>query len=520
MPRRSFALVALAAVAFTALAAAAGARTIAGTARGDVLDGTPRADVLRGLAGDDLLDGRGGRDVLAAGRGNDRVQAFDGSADRIVCAAGLDTVAADRLDAVTRQCEVVSRRISRDRLRNPESQHATEVEPHAVGYGTTIVAAFQVGRMASGGAGAIGWATSRDRGRIWRSGLLPELTGSSPGRGKWERASDPVVAYDAEHGVWLVATLVITPARASGLAVSRSRDGLAWRPPVLVDSATGALAFDKEWVVCDNGRASRFAGRCYLAYSDIRRSAIAVRFSTDGGVSWSAPVIPPVREGGRGVGVVPVVRPNGDLVIPHYYREHIVAVRSTDGGASYAPPVTIGRVSFAQPEGLRAPPLPTAAVDAAGTVFVVWSDCSFRRACVGNDLVLARSRDGATWSQPRRIVPRAARVRPDSLIPALQAHPSASGRLALTWYVLARGRLGVRASSSSDGGRTWARATRLDAKAMPFSWLAEAGGAMVGDYIATVVTGEGRAVSVFALAGPRAGRRNEAIFAASLPMAR
>jgi hypothetical protein len=92
--------------------------------------------------------------------------------------------------------------------------------------------------------------------------------------------------------------------------------------------------------------------------------------------------------------------------------------------------------------------------------------------------------------------------------------------LALTWYVLARGRVGVRASSSGDGGRTWARATRLDAKAMPLSWLADAGGAMVGDYIATVVTGEGRAVSVFALARPRARRRNEAIFAASLPTVR
>ncbi|MDQ3875874.1 MAG: exo-alpha-sialidase [Actinomycetota bacterium] len=518
MPRSRLVLVAFVPVVLAVLATGAGAARIIGTAGADVIRGGPEADVLHGLGGNDLLDGRAGRDRVAAGRGNDRVQAFDGFADSLACGTGADVAAADARDAVARDCEIVSRQISRDSLRNAESQHATEVEPHAVAAGSTIVAAFQVGRIETGGAGAIGWATSRNSGRTWRSGLLPRLTRAGPGAGVWERASDPVVAYDAAHRVWLVATLALTPGRGSALAVSRSRDGLSWEAPVLVASASGALAFDKEWIVCDNGQRSAFAGRCYLSYSDLRLNAVATRFSTDGGVSWSGPVVPPdaTASTARAVGVVPVVRPDGSLVIPYYNVRQVDAIRSTDGGVSYSVPVRIAGFSFAPARGVRAPPLPTAAVDSAGTVSVVWQSCSLRRRCDGNDLVLSRSSDGIAWSDPVRVAP-AAGGRGSLLIPALGADPRASGSLALTWYVLAGDRLGVRAATSRDGGRNWTRARRLDAEAMRLSWVAAAGGAMVGDYIATVVMENGRALSVFSLASARGGKLNQATFAARLP---
>ena len=47
-------------------------------------------------------------------------------------------------------------------------QHATEVEPHMLANGSTIVAAFQTGRISPGGATDIGWATSSDGGTTWR----------------------------------------------------------------------------------------------------------------------------------------------------------------------------------------------------------------------------------------------------------------------------------------------------------------------------------------------------------------
>src|SRR3954447_2396366 len=56
------------------------------------------------------------------------------------------------------------------------TNHHANVEPDTFSYGSTMVAAFQVGRIYDGGACAIGFATSRDNGSTWpttTSGLLP-----------------------------------------------------------------------------------------------------------------------------------------------------------------------------------------------------------------------------------------------------------------------------------------------------------------------------------------------------------
>src|SRR5437764_9949684 len=56
------------------------------------------------------------------------------------------------------------------------TNHQTEVEPDTFANGSTIVAAFQVGRIYDGGACAIGFATSTDNGSTWTKGLLPDIT--------------------------------------------------------------------------------------------------------------------------------------------------------------------------------------------------------------------------------------------------------------------------------------------------------------------------------------------------------
>src|ERR1700730_4342445 len=88
-------------------------------------------------------------------------------------------------------------------------QHATEVEPHMLANGSTLVAAFQTGRIVPGGSTDIGWATSTDGGTTWSHGFLPGLT-TGEGTGPYDAASDPAVAYDAKHGVWMIASLPLS----------------------------------------------------------------------------------------------------------------------------------------------------------------------------------------------------------------------------------------------------------------------------------------------------------------------
>src|SRR5580692_12658825 len=99
--------------------------------------------------------------------------------------------------------------ISSDPFTVGPGQHATEVEPHMLANGNTLVAAFQTGRIGPGGSTDIGWATSTNGGTNWTHGFLPGLT-SGEGSGPYDAASDPAVAYDARHGVWMIASLPIS----------------------------------------------------------------------------------------------------------------------------------------------------------------------------------------------------------------------------------------------------------------------------------------------------------------------
>ena len=126
--------------------------------------------------------------------------------------------------------------IGGDKFRNTTSQHATNVEPDSFAWGNTIVSAYQVGRFNNGGGSNVGFATSTDGGETWTKGGLPGTTIHATPPGPWARVSDPVVAYDPEHNVWMIGTLGID-ASATGRAVltSRSTDGgRTWQNPVTV----------------------------------------------------------------------------------------------------------------------------------------------------------------------------------------------------------------------------------------------------------------------------------------------
>ena len=430
-------------------------------------------------------------------------------------------------------------RIAIDGTATPGAQHATVVEPDAVAVGSRVVATFQVGRYFGGSAGAIGFATSTDTGRTWRSGLLPGITQVTSTPGPSNAASDPSVAYDAAHGRWLIATLVNTNDE-SAIYVSGSADGLTWEGPHTAvsyppETRGEGTAVDKEWITCDNRAASQLRGRCYLAYTDLAHNTqpneeggnIAVQSTVDGGITWSQPVLLPVDADSVSPGVQPVVRPNGELVIVFFEDGLVSAVRSTDGGATFAPRERVAALTFHRRPGtrtrLRGFSLPTATVDAAGTVYAAWPDCRFRAQCRADDIVWSRSTGPGRWTSPRR-VPLGPLGRREFTIPDLAVDPGSSGaraRLALTYYTLnnadcteANCILDTYLVISRTAGLRWARPRRLNPQRMRLTWIAPTNsGRMVGDYTGTVFSGK-RVVSVHVQArAPRGGTFNEPAYA-------
>ncbi|HMI99114.1 MAG TPA: hypothetical protein VK488_04710 [Gaiellaceae bacterium] len=492
------------------LAAAGVALVLAASSDASRIVGTARADLLVGSLGPDRIVARAG---------NDRIDAAGGGRDRVSCGPGADLVAADGSDRITADCEVVSRRVSVDPYRGGGAQHATQAEPDSFSWGTTVVAAFQVARFGDGGAQNIGYAVSRDAGRTWRSGLLPDLTVASRPRGAFLRASDPSVAYDDAHGRWLISTLGIT-ANGTAVLVSSSADGLHWSAPataVQKQNLPNSIALDKEWIACDNGASSPLRGHCYVSYSDIERVQLVTQTSVDGGQTWSAAVGAPDGAGRRGIeglyapGPQPVALPGGTLVVP-LYDDELSVIRSTDGGATFSAATRIASSTFSRSRALRSAPLPSAEIGADGTVLLVWPDCAARPRCSGNDIVFSKSLDGVTWTPPARIPLGSG----NHVIAGIAADPARTGRVAVTSYTEAGGKLDVHLVWSRDGGVTWSRPVRLSPERMPYSRIASSGGAMVGDYTSTSFAGN-RAVPVFTLAqSPLRGRLRQATFASSI----
>ena len=316
--------------------------------------------------------------------------------------------------------------ISTDPYTNSTSQHRTEVEPDTFAFGATVVSAFQAGRFTNGGASNIGWATSHDGGVTWTNGFLPSLTVFSTPTGTAARASDPSVAYDDVHGVWFIASLTLNSAATPiGVVVSRSPDGIAWTAPVTVSLGS---SYDKDWIVCDNGVASPFRGRCYVSWDDSGLGdQILNSTSLDGGQTWGAPVAP--AGAASGLGTQPLVQPNGTLIIPALSASasSIISVRSTDGGATFGSPATAASVSYHQPTAMRALPLPSAQIDGTGRIFVAWHDCRFRVSCGTNDIVYSTSNDGIVWSAVNRVPIDAVSSGVDHFIPGLAVDRTTSG---------------------------------------------------------------------------------------------
>ncbi len=413
------------------------------------------------------------------------------------------------------QAQVSLTQLSEDTFTDMPSQHDTEVEPGTFSYGSTIVSAFQVARIYGGGGADIGFATSTDGGTTWTNGYLPGITIYEGGTNS--AASDAAVAYDALHGVWLISTLPI--GNNTSVAVSRSTDGINWSGPIPV---TGSASADKNWIVCDNTAASPYYGHCYSEWDNTSNNdLIQMSTSTDGGQTWG----PALATAGNddGIGGVPVVQPNGNVVVPILgFNGYVIAFSSTNGGESWTKAINLARdISHTEAGGLRSGGLVSSAVDAGGKVYVMWSDCRFRLNCPSNDIVYSTSTNGTTWSKVARVPIDPVSSKVDHFITGAAIAPGTQGataQIALAYYYYPLSKCGNNCSlyagfiQSSSAGSTWSAAETL-AGPMELTWLPETfSGTMVADYVSVGFAG-GNAFPVFAAAQAKTGSLfHEAIY--------
>jgi len=395
------------------------------------------------------------------------------------------------------------------------TNHQANVEPDSFSNGSTIVAAYQVGRIYDGGACAIGFSTSTDNGATWTStsGLLPGLTKwtTAQGVGPYDRATDPAVAYDAQDNVWMISSLVLTEAggvKGVGIFTSRSTDGgLTWGAPVAIPNTAGMISPDKNWIVCDNTATSPFYGNCYTEWDDNGAgNRMEMSTSTDGGLTWSV-----AATNGNGIiGGQPVVAPNGTVIVPtaNANETAIGAFNSINGGASWSTTTTIATIKHHSVAGsLREGPLPSAEIDGAGTVYVVWADSRFRTGGKVNDIVISHSLNatGTSWSAVTRIPIDATSSGIDHFIPGLAVNKATSGataQLGLTYYFYPKRstQLSVGFISSANAGGTWST-PQVITSGMTSTWAATTSqGRMVGDYISTSYGSDNLAHGIFGAA--------------------
>ncbi|HSG38407.1 MAG TPA: sialidase family protein [Thermoanaerobaculia bacterium] len=370
------------------------------------------------------------------------------------------------------------------------AQPETQAEPHLAlnpERENHLLAGYQEGRFADGGALTLTYAVSFNGGKSWREGFLPGLTKATGGR--FDRASDPWVAFGPGNRAYYASLLYnVAGSSADGIYVSASDDGgLTWGDPVTVHLG-GAAFDDKEALTVDTRSDSPYQGRVHVVWDSVGggRQPLLFSYSADEGRSYRSAVT--VFSQGGNIGAIPVVGPAGvvHLVWLNFLGRNgnMVTSRSTDGGDTWSPPVLISNVSvFGIPGSRTGDGLPSAAVDPRnGALYVVWQDDRFSRGI--DQVVLSRSTDGGqTWSAPKLVSdgPRNAA----NFTPAVAVSPD--GVVGVAYYsfrndpsrrVLVDEYLAI----SRDGGKKFAKSVRVSSSSWDLRWASVARGFFLGDY--------------------------------------
>jgi hypothetical protein len=278
---------------------------------------------------------------------------------------------------------------------------------------------------------------------------------------------------------------------------------------VTAGTAPGTF-WDKTWITCDTWAESPHYGNCYIEFDDASAGDnMSMVTSTDGGLTWGSVLTPGCSSG---LGGQPVVQPNGNVIVPYSNDGGAQSsFRSTNGGTSWGDCTLVANVTeHGVAANIRTFSLPSAEVAGDGKVYLAWQDCRFRTNCSSNDIVYSTTTDGLTWSAVTRIPIDATSSTVDHFLPGIAVDKNTAGsstHIAVAYYYFPVANcttstcdMTVGFTSSLDGGTTWTPGYRIGGP-MKVPWIARTDqGYMVGDYISTSFTGDGKAHPVFSLA--------------------
>lgn len=228
---------------------------------------------------------------------------------------------------------------------------------------------------------------------------------------------DPSGTVDSQ-GRYFVAYGVSDGGGANGIvAVSSSDGGASWTKtnPVVLN-LKGNNFEDKYWIAADANPSSPFADRLYIAWDRNKgnNQILLVSSSSDQGQTWSEPI--KINDGKskfeRVIYAFPAVAPDGTVyVLWHDYARRVIFIdQSTDGGATWGQDVAVATtnvgfgVNIGCNGGRSMTPAPQMAIDASGTIYLVFARDADPGSGLNFDVFLTRSTDGGgTWSAPRRV---------------------------------------------------------------------------------------------------------------------
>jgi len=300
-------------------------------------------------------------------------------------------------------------------------------------------------------------AISRNGGETWREVALPKQD---------EGAFDPMAVAGVDGRVYVLqgvlgqnAPGISGGARREGTirVWSTADEGKHWRGPVELKCP---VAPDHPRMVVDTTDGPH-RGRLYIAWNEVsdtvfkKKYHIFLNYSDDGGQTFSDPALLASDDNGKLVITEPVVLSDGTLLVTYYQyflplsdknNEHqpMYALRSSDGGDTFAKPEKIGEVGvsgwrYLRRDFGRAFTLPIFTADASPAskfrdhLYTVWDDAHDGRASIW----LSMSSDqGRTWSKPRALndnAPPADGAPPDFRMTPVVA-VNKDGVVGVAWY--------------------------------------------------------------------------------------